>query len=112
MIARQIYDLVCHRISTQRKAACVAAEGEHDGIGSRSPIGWARAADDSSEALEGRWLARSDLPERLRPYWELLRDLEWAHDEVLMRGGMAAWEGQLRTIERIHGLGGALAGVA
>jgi hypothetical protein len=23
-----------------------------------------------------------------------------------MRGGMAAWDAQLRTIERIHGLGG------
>jgi hypothetical protein len=117
MTAQHVYDLICHRISTQRKAACVAAEGEHDGIaithqprlrapdGCRSAIGWALADDEYHAGLEGRWLARSDLPERLRPHWELLRDLEWAHDEVLMRGGMAAWGQQLRTIERIHGLG-------
>jgi hypothetical protein len=114
MTEQDVFDAVNEHMEKQGRPSCIQLRPEDqydiDGLtvsaiprlrgpgGLRSPIGSLLTDDEYTESLEARWPAPGDLPSRLRAHFHLIKDLELAHDEGFMRGGIHSWRRLMDSI--------------
>jgi hypothetical protein len=110
MNKQEIFDKVLTHLRKQGKAA-VNDNGDcmyRAADGRQCAAGCLITDEEYEPQMEGRMvgylLNKGQLPARLVPHVEFLRDLQDVHDNALHHRGIRAWEESMDNLARIHAL--------